>query len=233
MIYSVHQPQYLPWLGFFDKLDKSDCFVFLDDVQYKHREFQNRNKIRTKDGWIWLTVPVNEKQGIKIKDLAIDSSRNWAAGHLKSLKSWYARALFFETHIGFFESLYGKPWEKLIDLNVAIIKYACEVLGIKKRFYFESDIAAGGEKTQRIINIGKKIGADVYLSGAGGKDYLDETSFDKSGIRLRYQDYAHPVYRQQFMNDKKEFVPFLSVVDLLFNVGIESRNILAGGSRHV
>lgn len=233
MIYSVHQPSYLPWLGFFDKLDKSDVFVFLDDVQYKHREFQNRNKIRTKDGWIWLTVPVFEERGMKIRDIRIDPARSWAQDHLKSLKSWYAKAPYFDRHIVFFESLFGKKWERLVELNVAVIEYVLGVLGIKKKVFFEAGLAAGGAKTQRIINIGKKIGADVYLSGAGGRDYLDEGSFQRAGIALRYQDYAHPVYRQQFMKSEKDFMPYLSVVDLLFNEGDESGAVIRRGGYHV
>jgi hypothetical protein len=233
MIYSVHQPQYLPWLGFFDKLLKSDCFIFLDDVQYKHREFQNRNKIRTKDGWIWLTVPVLDKRGTKIKDLLIDNSKDWASSHLKSLKSWYARAPYFDKHIGFFEKLYSGEWRQLVDLNVAVIEYVVEVLGIKKKITFESALGAGGEKTQRIVNIGKKIGADVYLSGAGGRDYLEDALFGEAGVELTYQDYAHPVYRQQFMKGNADFIPYMSVVDLMFNEGDGSRNVIEGGSRRV
>ena len=233
MIYSVHQPQYLPWLGFFDKLDRSDCFVFLDDVQYKHREFQNRNKIRTKDGWIWLTVPVREDHGIKIKELTIDSSRDWASVHLKSLESWYARAPYFDKHIEFFRTFYAKKWLRLLDLNVAVIEYMLEALEIKKKIYFESALAAGGEKTQRIINIGKKIGGNIYLSGSGGREYLDESMFAKNGIELKYQDYTHPLYRQQFMNNSSEFIQFMSVIDLLFNEGDQSRSVIQGGGCHV
>jgi hypothetical protein len=233
MIYSVHQPQYLPWLGFFDKVDKSDVFVFLDDVQYKHREFQNRNKIRTKDGWIWLSVPVFEERGMKIKDIRIDPTRSWAEGHLKSLKSWYAKAPYFDRHIGFFESLFAKKRERLVDLNVAVIEYVLGVLGIKKKVFFETELSAGGEKSQRIVNIGKKIGANIYLSGAGGKDYLDEGLFHGSDIALEYQDYAHPVYRQQFMKSEKDFMPYLSVVDLLFNEGDASGSVIRRGGRHV
>lgn len=233
MIYSVHQPQYLPWLGFFDKVNKSDCFVFLDDVQYKSREFQNRNKIRTKDGWVWLTVPVLDRRGIKIKDLLIDDSKDWTSTHMKSLQSWYARAPYFDKHFDFFQSLYAAPWKRLVDVNVAVIKYVLKALAIEKQIYFESALGAGGEKTQRIVNIGKKIGGDVYLSGAGGRDYLDEEILKKSGIRLEYQDYAHPVYRQQFMKDKEDFMPYLSIVDFLFNEGDACRKVLGGGSCHV
>lgn len=226
MIYSVHQPQYLPWLGFFDKIDKSDCFVFLDDVQYKHREYQNRNKIRTKDGWMWLTVPVVSSRGVKINSVEIDASRKWQENHLKSLKAWYSKTDFFSGHLDFFKDVYSKKWGRLCELNVVIIQYLIGVLGIKKKIYFESQLSAGGEKTDRIINIGKKLGAKVYLSGAGGKDYLEDNKFVDAGIELAYQDFHHPVYRQQFMAQEKDFVPFLSVVDLLFNEGNRSLEII-------
>jgi hypothetical protein len=229
MIYSVHQPQYLPWLGFFDKIDKSDCFVFLDDVQYKHREFQNRNKIRTKDGWMWLTVSVCYERGENIREVKIDNSRDWAGAHLKSLKSWYARAEFFSEHIAFFETLYSQKQGRLLDLNVAVIKYLLEVLSIKKKIYFESELAAGGEKTARIINIGNKLGARTYLSGSGGKDYLREEEFVEAGIKLEYQEFKHPVYKQQHCESVKDFMSFMSAIDLLFNEGARSIDILRAG----
>ena len=219
MIYSAHQPQYLPWLGFFDKINKSDCFVFLDSVQYKHREFQNRNKIRTKDGWIWLTVPVSSQRGVKVCDVKIDNSRGWRNQHLKSLNAWYAKSEFFKEYFLFFKELYEKEWDKLIDLNVAVTKYLLEVFGIKTKIYYESDLAAGGEKTDRIVNIGRKLGADVYLSGAGGRDYLQEVEFAKAGFKLEYQEFKHPVYKQQYCGSEKDFIPFMSAIDMLFNEG--------------
>lgn len=228
MIYSVHQPQYIPWLGFFDKIDKSDVFVFLDDVQYKHREFQNRNKIRAKEGGIWLTVPVFYQRGEKIRDVRIDNTRDWRSGHAKSLKSWYSRAPYFKKYFPFFEDLYKNDWERLADLNIRIIEFFLENLGIKKPLYFESKLGAGGEKTQRIINIGRKLKADVYLSGSGGRDYLDEKMFGEWDMKIRYQEFAHPVYRQQFSKGKEDFIPHLSILDLLFNKGDESLSILRG-----
>jgi len=228
MIYSVHQPSYLPWLGFFDKIQKSDSFVFLDCVQYKHREFQNRNKIRTKDGELWLTVPMRHEQGEKICDVRIDNNRDWAAGHAKSLRACYGKAPYFDLHFPFFENVYSKRWERLIDLNVFIISYLLKVLKIERQVYFESKLDAGGEKTQRIINIGKKLNCDTYLSGSGGKDYLEEDRFPQAGIKLVYQDFVHPVYRQQYAKTKEDFVPNLSVVDLLFNEGDHSADIIKG-----
>lgn len=229
MIYSVHQPQYLPWLGFFDKIDKSDCFVFLDNVQYKHREFQNRNKIRTKDGWMWLTVPVFCARGDKVGDIRIDNSRTWRSDHLKSLNAWYAKSDFFKEHFLFFKELYDKEWDKLIDLNVAITKYLLKALRIEKKIYFESELSAAGEKTDRIVDIGRKLGADVYLSGAGGRDYLKEERFIQAGIKLEYQDFKNPVYKQQYCESVDDFLFFMSAIDLLFNEGARSADILRTG----
>lgn len=229
MTLCVHQPQYLPWLGYFDKIIKSDCFVFLDKVQYKHREFQNRNKIRTKDGWIWLTVPVVTKglRGQAVEDVEIDNSFKWQDEHLKSLKSWYSKAEFFKEYIGFFEKTYlEKSWGKLTDLNIHIIKYILEQFNIDNPIYLESEIGTACSATERIIELCKKLKATKYLSGQGGKDYLDEKLFAQEGIELLYQEFKHPVYRQCFSKDENDFLPYMCVVDLLFNEGPKSREIL-------
>lgn len=226
MIVSVHQPQYLPWLGFFDKIEKSDCFVYLDRVQYKSREFQNRNKIRTKDGWIWLTVPVmtKGKRGQSISEIKIDNELDWRKQHFLSLKTWYARAKFVDKYISSFEEVFSKDWEGLSDLNVYIINYILKQLAISTPVYFESKLGINNTKTGRIIEICKKLNADTYLSGAGGKDYLDEGKFIEAGIKLVYQDYPHPAYEQCY----SPFIPYMSIIDLLFNKGEESLKVLKG-----
>ena len=231
MIVSVHQPQYIPWLGYFDKIVRSDAFVFLDRVQYKEREFQNRNKIRTKDGWIWLTVPVVTK-GLgrqKIADVRIDNNVDWPKAHRESLRSWYGRAPYFKEHFSFFEELYSKHWERLIDINIHIIKYMIKEFSIHTPIYFESELGTQGKKTDRIIEICGKLKAGTYLSGIGGKEYLEIEKFTASGIALIYQDFMHPAYRQQFMKDKGDFIPYMSILDLLFNEGPRSGEILASG----
>jgi hypothetical protein len=228
MVTSVHQPQYIPWLGYFDKIARSDAFVFLDNVQYKTREFQNRNKIRTKDGWIWLTVPVICK-GLgrqKICSTNIDNSSGWANEHLRSIKTWYAKAGFLKDYLPFFEETYSKSWERLVDLNVHIINYLLKQLSINTPLYFESQLNIDSVHTDRIIEICQKLKADTYLSGIGGKDYLEEEKFSRAGIKLVYQEFAHPAYHQQFMRDEKDFLPFMSVLDLLFNEGPKAREIL-------
>jgi hypothetical protein len=228
MILSVHQPQYLPWLGYFDKIAKSDRFVFLDNVQYKEREFQNRNKIRSQKGWMWLSVPavsgVEGKQ--KINQVKIDNEMPWQRKHWGSLKTAYSSSDYFKEYAVFFEETYSKKWEWFLDLNVHIITYILKELAITTPISFASDLKITTTKTQRIIDICKKLNADTYLSGIGGKEYLEEGLFEANGIALRYQDFQHPVYRQQFMSDSKDFISHLSVVDLLFNQGPKAREIL-------
>ncbi len=221
MILSVHQPQYLPWLGFFHKIAKSDIFVFLDDVQYKKREFQNRNKIRTKDGWLWLTVPVITKGKYiqKILEVEIDNTSNWTYEHFRSIELNYSGAKFYKEHRSFFESLYNKKWEKLIDINLEIIKYLMNFWNINTPIYFSSSLNLESTKTQRIIDICKHFKADTYLSGAGGKGYLEEELFQKNNIKLLYQNFEHPVYQQCYSG----FEPYMSAIDLLFNCGQEAR----------
>jgi hypothetical protein len=233
MIVSVHQPQYIPWLGFFDKIAKSDCFVFLDQVQYKPREFHNRNKIRAQKGWIWLTVPVVCK-GLsrqKIDDCAIDNTFPWARKHELSLKACYGKANFFPEYFPFFEQIYAKKWDRLADLNVGIISYILKQLTISKPIYFESQLNIAQKSTDRIIEICRKLKADTYLSGSGGKDYLDEAKLEKAKIKLIYQDFTHPAYRQQFMRDKDDFLAHMSTLDLIFNEGPKSKEILNRGGK--
>lgn len=231
MIASIHQPHYLPWLGYFDKIRESDIFVFLDNVQYKHREYQNRNKIRTKDGWMWLTVPVITK-GLRdqaVRDVKIDNERIWQERHWRSMAACYGNSGFFSDHFSFFEEVYTKTkWTRLVDLNVCIIKYILEVLGIDTPLHFESEIGTSTKSTERIIEICKKVGADTYLSGSGGRSYMEEERFAQEGIELRYQSFNHPVYTQCFARDKGYFIPNMAAVDLLFNEGGRSTEILKG-----
>ncbi|MBU4305376.1 MAG: WbqC family protein [Candidatus Omnitrophica bacterium] len=233
MIVSVHQPQYLPWLGYFAKILESDCFVFLDTVQYKTREFQNRNKIRTGKGWIWLTVPVKTKgcAGQSIGDVLIDNDCDWHQEHKKSLQVWYARSRFFKEYFPFFQDAYERKWERLIDLNIHIINYILRELDITTPVYRESDIGTSKKSTERIIELCRKLKADTYLSGIGGRDYLDEDAFKDAGIVLKYQQFRHPEYLQLHTDEARAFEAYMSIVDLLFNEGPGSREILRQGGQ--
>jgi hypothetical protein len=230
MILSVHQPQYIPWLGYFHKIERSDCFVVLDQVQYKAREYQNRNRILSKDGPLWLTVPVKSKSMGRqmICDIQIDNSNGWKNKHWSTLKTSYSRTGSFNEHFPFFEEAYGRQWDTLADLNMFIIHYMLKELEITTPVYFESDLGITASKTDRIIAICKKLNADAYLSGTGGKEYLEEEKFAQESIKLMYQEFAHPDYQQQYKGERKRFIPCLSAIDLLFNEGGKSKDILRG-----
>jgi hypothetical protein len=227
MIISVHQPQYLPWLGYFHKMYQSDSFVFLDNVQYKKREYQNSNCIRTKDGSIWLTVPILKEVDPypKISAVRIDNSQGWRKMHWMTIRANYSHAPFFKQYSGFFEELYNKEWKLLVDLNMHIIRHIAGLLSINTPISLESQLNITTTKTSRLVDICKALKADTYLSGVGGKDYLDEEQFKLNGIKLIYQDFKHPQYKQCH----EPFVPCISIIDLLFNCGDESLKILTRG----
>jgi len=231
MIVSVHQPQYLPWLGYFDKIARSDAFVYLDTVQYKAREWQNRNKIRTKDGTMWMTVPVMTK-GLgwqNICDVRVDASTDWQKDHWHSLQCWYGKAPHFERYKAFFEDVYAQAWERLMDLNIHVTEFLLKEFGITTPIYMESELGTTDRSTERIIELCQKLKADTYFTGIGGQNYLDEERFKETGIGLIYQDFQPPAYRQQYSSTEEEFLPCLSAIDLLFNEGENSRQILKIG----
>ena len=232
LIVSAHQPGYIPYIGLFNKMMQSDLFVLLDNVQYVKREWHNRNKIReyTK-GWMWLTVPVHRKMGFQqIKEITIDNSKNWRAVHRKSIQAAYGRTPYFHQYAGFFEDVYSMNWEKLIDLNETIITYIVNALDIQTKIVKGSTLKLVGKKTDLLIDMCKKTQSDTYLSGIGGRQYLDEEKFEEHGITLAYQDFHHPTYRQQ----NEPFIPYLSVIDVLFNLGNEnSRKLILSSGRMI
>jgi len=222
----ILQPNYLPWVGCFDQIYRSDIFVFYDDVQYDKHGWRNRNKIRCKDGWQWLTVPVLTKGyfGELISEKKINNDVDWRRKHWGAIRQNYAKAPYFQEYSPFFEEVYSRGWIRLVDLNIAIIKMVSSLLGIKANFIRSSELGVSGKGTERLIKICQKIKADSLLEGAVGEDYIEEDKFKKAGIKLIYHNYKHPVYSQQF----KPFIPYMSVIDLLFNCGEESLSILRG-----
>ena len=226
MILAVHQPQYLPWLGYFHKIANCDLFLFLDDVQYKKREFQNRNKIKTPAGELWLTIPVITKGHFtqNIKDVQINKEENWESQHWASIVQNYSKAPYFGEHKEFFKKLYEVKWDLLIDISMEIIRYSLSYLEIKTPIKMSSEYNVLSQSTERIVELCKKTGADTYFSGSGGKAYMDEKLFTDSSIKLTYQDFHHQEYKQSYTG----FMPYLSIIDLLFNCGKDSKKILLG-----
>ncbi len=225
MIAAIHQPQFIPWLGYFDKIDQSDLFIFLDNVQYKKSEYQNRNRIKTSDGWQWLTVPVMYKFPQKINEVRINNSIDWKKRHLHTLITNYSKAKYFEKYIGYFKELYSRGWESISDINIEVVKQLCGFLKIEKRFLTASKFAQGlteEDPTDRLIKLCRLAGADTYLAGKDGAKYMDVEKFTKGGLKLFFQDFHHPVYNQLF----GKFEPYMSAVDLLFNHGEEGIEII-------
>lgn len=223
MILAVHQPQYLPWLGYFDKMLKADVFCYLDDVQYKKNEWQNRNRIKTADGWQWLTVPVTFRYPQKIDAVGIDNTSDWARRHLQALVTNYRRAAHFERTVPIFEQALTQRWEGIAELNLYLTERLREVLGIAhKPAVRSSTLACAQDPTGRLIDICRALGADTYLAGAGAAGYMETERFEQCGVRVIRQDFRHPVYPQLF----GAFQSHLSVLDLIFNCGPESAAII-------
>jgi WbqC-like protein family len=225
MMVAIHQPQYLPWLGYIDKIDRSDSFVILDSVQFKKNEWQNRNRIKSARGWQWLTVPVLHRHPEKIRDVRINNAVDWRRKHLQALEINYSRAPYFQDYIPFFRDLYGRTWERLAVLNQTVIQFLIEAFGINSRVVMASDTNAREEPTDRLIDICRTVGADTYLAGDGSRNYLDSARFEKEKIRVLFQSFHPPAYEQLY----GPFEPGLSAVDLLFNCGSQSLSILRKG----
>ena len=226
----VLQPSYLPWLGYFDQMYKSDLFVLYDDVQYDKHGWRNRNRIKTSQGPLWLTVPVlTHGQGLPTnRDARIDARQPWARKHLQALRVNYARAVAFAEVFDALAPVLEGSWTHLGDLNRAVLDALCGLLGLTRRILWSSELDIPGQKTERLINICRALGAGRYLTGDAASDYLDETQFAANDIRVEYHHYRHPVYAQLH----GEFVPYLSVVDLLMNHGRESLRVLVDRDAH-
>jgi len=205
MIAGILQPSYLPWLGFFEQIHKSDVFVIYDDVQFDKGGWRNRNKIKNSTGAQWLTIPVHVSQGSIIRDIKIDNKKRWQDKHLKSMQQCYSMAPYFSNYFPDFEKILLKKWEFLIDLDMELINQMNKILGI-----------------ERLIGILQLLSADTFYEGFSGRDYIDKEDFKKEGIEVVFQEYRHPVYQQQF----GKFISHLSIIDLFFNCGPESLDII-------
>jgi hypothetical protein len=225
MMIGILQPGYLPWLGFFEQMHRSDIFVIYDDVQYDKHGWRNRNKIKTSKGVQWLTVPVLIKfdEHSLTHEVKINNEVNWRKKHLFPIRQNYSKTPYYHRYSYIFEEAYAKEWEYLIDIDMHFIIKLAEVIGIDTRKIIRSSIlGVDGNRIERLIKICKKFNADIFYEGASGKNYIDEAAFSVEGIRVIFQDYHHPIYYQLY----GDFVPYLSIIDLLFNQGDKSLSIL-------
>lgn len=230
-----HQPNYLPYLGFFHKIALADLYVVVDNTQFVKRGpfgWIHRNRIRTdaREGWSWLTVPVLTKGKFSqlIRETYIDNELPWQRKHLKATEWHYRKAPYFDTYMRFLRSVLEKKPQVLSDLTEALIRGLLDLLGIGTKTVRASELGISGKGTGYVLDLCKKTGATTYVSGVHGKDYLDESAFAAAGVKLEYQQFAHPVYGQVYAD---RFVPNLAIIDLLMNEGPRSKDILMSPSQ--
>lgn len=214
---AINQSNYIPWKGYFDLIHDVDLFVFLDDVQFTKNDWRNRNRIKTRAGAQWLTIPVGASPHRLISEVTLPRL-DWQRKHWKTLGQLYGKAPFFPQYVRFFEHVYLEhKWASLSELNQFLIQaIARDLLGIKTIFANSTDFPCEGRNQDRVLNLLKAVRAEVYVSGPAGKAYLDPKRFDRAGIALRWKDYAgYPEYAQFH----PPFLHAVTILDLLFHVG--------------
>lgn len=217
MILSSHQPNFVPYMGFFYKMFQADTFVLSDDHQFSKSGMHNWNYLRIGERKHKITVPVSYEFGDRIKDVRISYAQDWVTELLKTMQFNYKKAPHYEEAFSFLEKVLSERPERLVELNGNIIIQLAERFGMKCNILYAHDIELEHRKEERIIELCKKLGADVYYSGIGGKNYNDPANYEREGISLVYTDYE-PVQYTQIGNG---FIENLSVLDWIFNMGFE------------
>ncbi len=221
MTIGIHQPNYLPWIGYFNKMKQCDKFVIFDDVQLPTgKNFETRSTIKTTNGPFVLTIPIKDRNNdLLIKDAIIDDN-NWRDRHFKTIKFNYAKAPYFNKYIGDLEQIYKAEWKSLLALNVMLIKTFAKWLDINCNILLSSELGVTSSGEDKILEIIQNLGGDSYVSGTGvgSRRYIREEDFGQLGLELIWQDFSDPIYPQLH----GEFVPKLSMLDLLMNVGDQS-----------
>lgn len=220
----VLQPGYLPWLGFFDQLVRSDIFVYYDDVQFDKHGWRNRNRIKSPNGPHWLTVPVLNKGkfGQTNLDVEIDNRQSWARKHIATIRQFYAKSPYLKLYLPELEDVLLSRWNNLVELDLAVVDLMCIWLKIKRKIVRSSELGVTGTQSKRLLRFCQHFGATNYLSGDSAINYLDVDLFASSGIRIEWQKFSHPVYPQLH----GEFVPYLSALDMILNMGEKGCEIL-------
>jgi hypothetical protein len=228
VVLTAHQPVYLPWLGLFHKIALADTFVSFNRVQYLPKDWNNRNRIRTANGPLWLSVPVQKKghRDKPLDEIEIDNGKPWQRKHWRTLEMTYGKAPHFASYRDFFAGVYDREWTHLAELNDHMLHWFLQTLGIETTFIAASDHHFQGAKSELVLDMCRTLGADRFIFGAMGRDYADVDAFTAAGIDVVFQDYRHPTYPQL---QRGEFEPYMSIVDLLFNCGEQSREILLSG----
>ncbi|HET7198040.1 MAG TPA: WbqC family protein [Burkholderiales bacterium] len=233
MLVAIHQPHYLPWLGYLSRMACADLFVLLDHVQFERGNYQNRTRIRMNDGTNgaarWLTVPVEQRSreetiaGKRI-DNALAGPRHWSRVHLLTLRHAYREARHLGACLPALEEIYARPFERLVDLDAALLEFLRRSLAIRTPLVRSSTLGARGAKSELVLDICRRVGARALLVGLGAsRAYLDRAAFARAGIALVSQRFAHPQYRQC---GAPPFIAGLSAIDLVLNCGADARRTL-------
>lgn len=230
MIVAIHQPHYIPWLGYLHRMAQADLFILLDHVQFERRNYQNRSQVRIAGEARWLTVPVEQhSQKERILDKRVDNRdahRPWGRTHFATLRHAYHDAPQFGLYAASLKKILEAPWQRLVDLDAAMLEFLMDALAIRTPLVRSSDLGVEGAKSDLILNLCRAVRADALLAGFGGsRGYLDQEAFARHGIEIRAHRFRHPVYRQC---GPAPFIPGLAAIDLLFNAGAQSRAILLG-----
>ena len=234
MIVAIHQPHFLPWLGYLHRMAQADAFVLLDHVQFERRNYQNRTMIRMNDEARWLTVPViqhSQKERIVDKEVdnRLEGAKWWSSIHFATLRHAYREAGFFGAYAAQFRRLFETRFERLVDLNQAGLDLLREAFGIRTPLVKSSELAVEGARGDLILNICRAVGADTLLVGFGGsRGYLDVDAFARAGVRIAPHQFTHPEYAQRGTKGAEAgpFLRGLSAVDMLFNCGPRSGELL-------
>ncbi len=216
---AIMQPTYIPWLGYFELIYKSDTFVFYDHVQFEKQSWQQRNRILTGNGIVMLTVPVLHEKGLErsIREVRIDERTRFNQKHIQTIRQAYSKAPFFSAYFPELEKIYAKNHSFIIDLNIDIISLGMRIFGIEREILFSSELDVKGNKVEALIDVCKKLEVTTYYSPLGSKEYIDQNNlFPQHNIQLIYQAYKHPEYSQKGHSD---FTSHMSFIDYLFNVG--------------
>jgi len=221
-VITIRQPGYMPNMGFFKKILASDIFVYFDDAQYAIRSWDNRNKIRNGNKSSWISVPVIHPHNKKLNEVEISYSKDWITNHVNLIESSYDKTPYFDNYWKDIKLILEKKWTKLIDLNISLIEYFSTVLEINTPRKKSSQLKIDEVSSQRLLKICEKLNATTYRSGIMGKDYLDESIFKSASIDVVYENFQHPIYNQL----SSDFFPNMSIIDLLFNEGNNSKQIL-------
>lgn len=220
----IHQPDFLPYLGFWERLLQSNTFIILDHVQFIRQGWQNRNRIKTPDGWIWLTVPVIKKGRYfqSLIETEIDTNEPWMHKHLRTIETCYGKGTHFARYYELLKEAYSKNWVSLVDFNLELFYLVLKELDINPEIFRSSQLKSRGKSSELLASLTEEVGGDVYLSGPGGKDYLEEEFFTRKGIEVTFHDFVSTEYPQLFGN----FIPNLSVIDALINCGQDTRKLI-------